>query len=650
MFESLKLYKEEAVDLEEVHGRLVAFGYSRQPKVAEEGDFAQRGGILDLFPVTFGAPIRIEFDGDKIAHIKSFNIATGQAFLDHRMAIILPVKGILPRKLKSHRRPVISEDIPINNFVDISPGDYVVHVKHGIGRYRGIERVSPVRNGISRCDISNGVKEAAGLVDYIVLEYAEGAKLYVPVFDIDLIQRYIGFEGRPPKVHKLGTKAWAVAKARAQKGIYSLAIDFLEMQAKRQALNGYLFSKDTDWQVELEKAFPFKDTPAQTRAALEIKRDMESAKPMDRLICGDVGYGKTEVALRAAFKAVMDNKQVALLVPTTILAEQHYATFTARMKNYPVNVEMLSRFRSDAEQKGISDALKEGAVDIIIGTHRLLSHDVGFKDLGLVIIDEEQRFGVKHKERLKRMRLLVDVLTLTATPIPRTLYMSLMGVKDMSVIDTPPESRIPVMTKVTAYDERIIKDGIMREIRRGGQIFFIHNRVQGLDKIAGRLSGIVPGAVIEEAHGQMPAHQLEDVMVRFIKGKIDVLVSTAIVQSGIDIPNANTIFVNRADMFGLADLYQLRGRVGRYTVQAYSYFMYPKGLILPKDAEARLKAIEEHTELGSGFKIAMEDLELRGAGNMLGTEQHGFIEAVGFDLYCRLLRNTIAGLQKNLPT
>lgn len=650
MFESLKLYKEEAVDLEEVHGRLVDFGYSRQPKVAEEGDFAQRGGILDLFPATFDAPIRIEFDSDKIAHIKSFNIATGQAFLDHRMAIILPVKGILPRKLKSHRRPVISEDIPINNFVDISPGDYVVHVKHGIGRYRGIERVSPVRNGISRCDISNGVKEAAGLVDYIVLEYAEGAKLYVPVSDIDFIQRYIGFEGKPPKVHKLGTKAWAAAKARAQKGIYSLAIDFLEMQAKRQALNGYLFSKDTDWQVELEKAFPFKDTPAQTRAALEIKRDMESAKPMDRLVCGDVGYGKTEVALRAAFKAVMDNKQVALLVPTTILAEQHYATFTARMKNYPVNVEMLSRFRSDAEQKGISNALKEGAVDIIIGTHRLLSHDVGFKDLGLVIIDEEQRFGVKHKERLKRMRLLVDVLTLTATPIPRTLYMSLMGVKDMSVIDTPPESRIPVMTKVTAYDERIIKDGIMREIRRGGQVFFIHNRVQGLDKIAGRLSGIVPGAVIEEAHGQMPAHRLEDVMVRFIKGKIDVLVSTAIVQSGIDIPNANTIFVNRADMFGLADLYQLRGRVGRYTVQAYSYFMYPKGLILPKDAEARLKAIEEHTELGSGFKIAMEDLELRGAGNMLGTEQHGFIEAVGFDLYCRLLRNTIAGLQKNLPT
>ncbi|MDP3787585.1 MAG: transcription-repair coupling factor [Candidatus Omnitrophota bacterium] len=633
MFESLKLYKAEVVDLNEIHGRLVEFGYRRQPKVAEEGDFAQRGGILDVFPVTFDAPVRLEFDGDKVAHIRSFNIATGEAFLDHQMAIILPIRGILPKKLKSHRRPVISEDIPINNFVDISPGDYVVHVKHGIGRYRGIERV----------------KEGAELLDYIVLEYAEGAKLYVPISDIDLIQKYIGFEGKPPKVYKLGTKAWAAAKARAQRGIYSLAMDFLEMQAKRQSLHGHAFSKDTDWQVELEKAFPFRDTPAQTRATLEIKRDMESTKPMDRLICGDVGYGKTEVALRAAFKAVMDNKQAALLVPTTILAAQHYATFKSRMKNYPVNIEMLSRFRNDAQLARILDGLKEGAVDIIIGTHRLLSHDVGFKDLGLAIIDEEQRFGVRHKEKLKRMRLLVDVLTLTATPIPRTLYMSLMGIKDMSVVDTPPETRIPVITKVTEYDEDIIKEGIKREIRRGGQVFFVHNRVQGLDKIASRLSTFVPKAVVEEAHGQMPPHQLEDVMIKFIKGEIDVLVSTAIVQSGIDIPNANTIFVNRADMFGLADLYQLRGRVGRYTVQAYSYFMYPKGIVLPKDAEMRLKAIEEHTELGSGFKIAMEDLELRGAGNMLGTEQHGFIDVIGFDLYCRLLRNTIAGLRKNLP-
>jgi transcription-repair coupling factor (superfamily II helicase) len=612
---------------------LVEFGYRRQPNVAEEGDFAQRGGILDVFPVTFDAPIRVEFDGDKIARIRSFNIATGEAFLDHQMAIVLPFKGILPRKLKSHRRPVISEDLPINNFVDISPGDHVVHVKHGIGRYRGIERV----------------KEAAGLVDYIVLEYAEGAKLYVPIADTGLIQRYIGFEGKPPKVYKLGTKAWAAAKARAQKGIYSLAMDFLEMQAKRQSLRGYAFSKDTDWQAELEKAFPFRDTPAQTRATLEIKRDMESVKPMDRLVCGDVGYGKTEVALRAAFKAVMDNKQAALLVPTTILAEQHYTTFKERMKKYPVNIEMLSRFRSDAEQARILDALKEGAVDIIIGTHRLLSHDVGFKDLGLVIIDEEQRFGVKHKEKLKRMRLLVDVLTLTATPIPRTLYMSLMGIKDMSVIDTPPEKRIPVATKVAEFDERIIKEGIRRELKRGGQVFFVNNRIQGLDKLAERLKDTVPEAKIEEAHGQMPAHELENIMIGFIKGRIDVLVSTAIVQSGIDIPNANTIFVNRADIFGLADLYQLRGRVGRYIVQAYSYFLYPKGWQLPKDAEARLKAIEEHTELGSGFKIAMEDLELRGAGNMLGTEQHGFIDAIGFDLYCRLLRNTVAGLRKNLP-
>jgi transcription-repair coupling factor (superfamily II helicase) len=637
MFESLKLYKEEAADLDWVHGRLVDLGYKRQIKVAEEGDFAQRGGILDVFPATFDAPIRLEFDGDKVASIRSFNIDTGEAFLEHQMAIILPIRGILPRQLKSHRRPAISEDMPINNFVDISPGDYVVHVKHGIGRYRGIERV----------------KETAGLIDYIALEYSEAEKLYVPISDIDLIQKYIGFEGKPPRVNKLGTKAWAAAKARAQKGIYSLAMDFLEMQAKRQALHGHAFSKDSDWQVELEKAFPFKDTPAQTRATLEIKRDMESDKPMDRLVCGDVGYGKTEVALRAAFKAVTDNKQVAILVPTTILAEQHYATFTARMKKYPVRIEMLSRFRSGAQQASILNGLREGAVDMIIGTHRLISRDVGFKDLGLVIIDEEQRFGVGHKDKLKRMRLLVDVLTLTATPIPRTLYMSLMGIKDMSVIDTPPEARIPVTTKVAEYSEDIVREGIKREVKRGGQVFFVHNRVQGLDRIAARLSAVVPEAIVEEAHGQMPARQLEDVMIRFIKGAIDVLVSTAIVQSGIDIPNANTIFVNRADMFGLSDLYQLRGRVGRYKAQAYSYFMYPKGLVLARDAEMRLKAIEEHTELGSGFKIAMEDLEMRGAGNMLGTEQHGFIETIGFDLYCRLLKSAIAGLhglRKNLPT
>ncbi len=635
MFESLKLYKNEELSLDKVHGRLVELGYERRPKVAEEGDFAQRGGILDIFPMTFDEPVRLEFDAEKLIHIKSFDIATGTSFLDHQMAIILPVKGIVPRKLKTLRIPGvdISEDLPISNFVDISPGDHVVHVKHGIGLYKGIERV----------------KEPKGFVDYIVLEYAEAAKLFVPMSDMGLVQKYIGFEGRPPKLYKLGSKAWALAKARARKGIYSLALEYIEIQAKREALKGFTFSKDTEWQAELEKSFPFKDTPAQARAAQDIKRDMESPRPMDRLICGDVGYGKTEVALRAAFKAVTDNKQVAMLVPTTILAEQHYATFKERMKKYPVNIEMLSRFRSGSEQDAIIAGVKDGSVDIIIGTHRLLSQDVSFKELGLVIIDEEQRFGVKHKERLKRMRLLVDVLTLTATPIPRTLYMSLMGIKDMSVIDTPPENRIPVATRVAEFDERIIKEGITRELKRGGQVFFVNNRIQGLNKLAQRLKEIVPKAKVEEAHGQMPAHELEDIMVGFIKGRIDVLVSTAIIQSGIDIPNANTIFVNRADMFGLADLYQLRGRVGRYIVQAHSYFLYPKGWQLPKDAEARLKAIEEHTELGSGFKIAMEDLELRGAGNLLGTEQHGFIQAIGFDLYCRLLRSTIAGLRKGLP-
>ncbi len=631
MFESLKLYKDATVDLEQIHSRLIDFGYKRKPQVGEEGDFAQRGGILDIFPATFDVPIRIEFEGEKIAFIKSFNIATGKPYLDHQMAIILPIKGISPRKLKGYQKPMVSEDMPINNFVDISTGDYVVHVKHGIGRYLGIERV----------------REGDKFVDYIVIEYAGAAKLYVPMDDMHLVQRYIGFEGKPPNIYKLGTKTWAQTKARAQKGIYSLALEFLEMQAKRQALKGHAFSEDTDWQIELERNFPFKETAGQAKSTQEIKRDMESPKPMDRLICGDVGYGKTEVALRTAFKAVMDNKGVAILVPTTILAEQHYATFKERLKSYPVNVEMLSRFRNDVEQGRILNGLRQGLVDIVIGTHRLLSDDIKFKDLGLVIIDEEQRFGVKHKEKLKRMRLLVDVLTLTATPIPRTLYMSLMGIKDMSVIDTPPENRIPVITKVIEYDEGIVKEGIMRELKRGGQIYFVHNRIQGIDKIAKRLSEMVPKATIAKAHGQMPSSLLEDVMIRFIKGEVDVLVSTAIVQSGIDIPNANTIFINRADMFGLADLYQLRGRVGRYDVQAYAYFLVPKGTMLPKDAKMRLKAIEEHTELGSGFKIAMEDLKLRGAGNLLGTEQHGFIQAIGFDLYCRLLRNAVSALSRH---
>ncbi len=632
MFESIKLYKNEELSLENVHRRLVDAGYRRQPIVEEEGDFAQRGGILDIFPMGFDEPIRIEFDDDRLTRIRSFDIATGSSFLDHQMAMVLPVKGVIPRKIRAHRSVgEMTEDLPISNFIDISPGDFVVHVKHGIGKYNGIERV----------------KEPKGPVDYMVVEYAEGAKLYVPMDDMNLVQRYVGFEGRPPKLYRLGSRTWALAKARAQKGIYSLALEYVEIQAKRESLKGHAFSKDTDWQAELEKSFPFDDTPAQAKASSEIKADMEKPKPMDRLVCGDVGYGKTEVALRAAFKAVMDNKQVAMLVPTTILAEQHYSTFSERVKGYPVNVEMLSRFRSKLEQKKIVEGVRDGSVDIIIGTHRLLSHDIRFKDLGLVVIDEEQRFGVRHKERLKRMRLLVDVLTLTATPIPRTLYMSLMGIKDMSVIDTPPKNRIPVATKVAEFDERIIKSGIERELKRSGQVFFVNNRIQGLNKLATRLKEMVPSARVEEAHGQMPAHELESIMVAFIKGKIDVLVSTAIVQSGIDIPNANTIFVNRADMFGLADLYQLRGRVGRYTVQAYSYFLYPRGWQLPKDAEARLKAIEEHTELGSGFKIAMEDLELRGAGNLLGTEQHGFIQAIGFDLYCRLLRSTIAGLKKS---
>jgi transcription-repair coupling factor (superfamily II helicase) len=401
-----------------------------------------------------------------------------------------------------------------------------------------------------------------------------------------------------------------------------------------------------DWQKELEGSFPYTETPDQSRSTMEIKQDMESQKPMDRLICGDVGYGKTEVALRAAFKAVMDNKQVAVLVPTTILAEQHYYTFSGRVSKYPIRVEMLSRFKTTKEQEAIIQGIADGSIDIVIGTHRLVSDDIKFKDLGLVIIDEEQRFGVKHKEKLKRLRLLVDVLTLTATPIPRTLYMSLMGAKELSIINTPPRDRLPVETHVSEYSEGIIRDAVNYEINRGGQVFFVHNRVEGIDKIANDIKGLMPKARIEVAHGQMPERMLEQAMTKFIKGQADILISTAIIESGIDIPNANTIIVNRADMFGLADLYQLRGRVGRFKRKAFAYFLIPKNLIMTKDVQKRLLAIKKFTELGSGFKIAMEDLQLRGAGNLLGAEQHGYMEAVGFDLYCRLLKGAISSVKK----
>lgn len=626
MFKSLKLYVGANINLEGLLASLVEFGYKRQESVSEEGDFSRRGGIIDIFPFTFELPIRTEFDQDKIISIKTFNALTGVSLWAHSMVIILPVK-----KTHAHKTLTFTEDFPLENFIDLKGGDYVVHTQHGIGRYLSLQKIKV------------GDKPR----DHLVIEYDRQEKLYVPVENMHLIQKYIAFQARKPKLHKLGSRVWQKTKDRTRKGIQKLAWELISLQAMRMSAGGFKYSADTDWQQQFERSFPYKETADQLRATLEVKLDMESVKPMDRLLCGDVGYGKTEVAMRAAFKAVMDNKQVGYLVPTTILAEQHYQNFLSRLTDFPVNIQMLSRFKTESEQKEIIGDLAKGSLDIVIGTHRLLSDDIKFKDLGLLIIDEEQRFGVKAKEKLKTIKLNTDVLTLTATPIPRTLYMSLMGSKDLSLINTPPQNRLPIKTIVVEYDEDLIRQAILKEFNRKGQVYFVHNRIQDIEKIQERLKGSLPSSVnLVTAHGRMPAKLLETVMVDFLKGRIDVLICTMIIESGIDIPNVNTIIVNNAQTFGLSDLHQLRGRVGRFNRPAYAYLMTPRNATLSSDAKKRLASIEEHSQLGSGFKIAMEDLEIRGAGNLLGIEQHGFILAVGFDLYCRLLREAISGFQK----
>jgi transcription-repair coupling factor (superfamily II helicase) len=519
-------------------------------------------------------------------------------------------------------------------FSDVSPGDYVVHIEHGIGLFQGLIKLAV--DGIER--------------EYLQVDYAAGDKLYVPIHQVDRLSRYVGVGDRPPSVHRLGTADWARVKAQAKRAVEDIAKDLLELYSAREVIPGHAFPPDAPWQAELEAAFPYIETKDQLAAVEAVKTDMEQSKPMDRLVCGDVGYGKTEVALRAAFKAVMDGKQAALLVPTTILAQQHHQTFLERLKPFPVEVEMLSRFRSRGEQQKVLERLRKGQVDIVIGTHRLLQKDVAFKDLGLLIIDEEQRFGVTHKEKLKQMRKEVDVLTLTATPIPRTLHMSLMGVRDMSTIETPPEERLPIATHVGEYDESLIRKAILRELARGGQVYFVHNRVQGINQMAQRLTKIVPEASLTIGHGQMPERELEQVMLDFAAGKVDVLVCTSIIQNGLDIPNVNTIIVNRADHFGLAQLYQLRGRVGRSAVRAYAYFLHARHQRLSETARKRLQAILEASELGAGFRIAMRDLEIRGAGELLGARQHGHIAAVGFDLYCRLLAQAVRELKGEEPS
>ena len=534
-----------------------------------------------------------------------------------------------PRRAR-RARPVAPETF----FADVQPGSYVVHIEHGIGLFAGLVKMA----------LGGGERE------YLLVKYAADDELYVPVYQADRLSRYVGVSDQPPRINRLGTAEWSRVKAQAKKAVEEIADDLLALYAARQVVRGHAFGPDTFWQAELEASFPYLETEAQLRALDEIKADMERVRPMDRLVCGDVGYGKTEVALRAAFKAVMDGKQVAILVPTTVLAQQHYQTFSERLKPFPVSVAMLSRFLTRAQQEEVVERLAQGGVDIVIGTHRLLSSDVTFKDLGLLIIDEEQRFGVAHKERLKQVRQEVDVLTMTATPIPRTLHMSLAGVRDMSTIDTPPEERLPVRTHVGEYDETLIRQAILRELDRGGQVYFVHNRVMGIYQMAQRLRKLLPEARIAVAHGQMAERELEGAMLEFAAGNVDVLVCTSIIESGLDIPNANTLIVNRADQFGLAQLYQLKGRVGRGARRAYAYFLHPRLASLSETARQRLQTIAEATELGAGFRIAMRDLEIRGAGELLGARQHGHIAAVGFDLYARLLAQAVqeARLQKQV--
>jgi transcription-repair coupling factor (superfamily II helicase) len=521
------------------------------------------------------------------------------------------------------------EGARLQSWTELTPGDLVVHVHHGIGIYRGLERLS----------IGGGER------DYLHIEYAGGDALYVPTDQIALVARYIGVEGQTPQIHRLGGAEWDREKRRVRERAREMARELLELYAARERAKGHAFSPDTPWQHELEQAFPFEETPDQLKAIEEVKRDMESPRPMDRLVCGDVGYGKTEVALRAAFKAVMDGKQVAVLVPTTILAQQHYTVFRERFAPYPVRVELLSRFLGPREQAEVLDGLRTGQVDVVIGTHKLLSPAVRFRDLGLVIIDEEQRFGVRHKERLKQLRTQVDVLTLTATPIPRTLHMSLAGLRDLSVMETPPEARQPIRTFIREEDPALIQEAIRRELGRGGQVYVVHNRVETIERAARKIRRVVPEARVAVAHGQMPEAKLERVMLDFMAGRYDVLVCTTIVEIGLDIPRVNTIIIEDAHLLGLAQLYQLRGRVGRADRQAYAYLLYPAHARLTPEAEQRLLAMREFVELGSGLRLAIRDLEIRGAGNLLGPEQHGHLAAVGLDLYLRLLDQAVRELR-----
>lgn len=535
-------------------------------------------------------------------------------------------------KTKKKKKRKSYDGQKILNFAELKPGDYVVHENHGLGIYQGIEKI----------EIDKVAK------DYMKISYAAGGNLYIPATQLDLIQKYASADAKKPKLNRLGGQEWTKTKSRVRGAVKEIAKDLVALYAARQEKEGFVYGKDTVWQKEFEEMFPFEETEDQLLAIEAVKRDMESTKIMDRLICGDVGYGKTEIAIRAAFKAVQEDKQVVYLVPTTVLAQQHYNTFVQRMKDFPVRVDLMCRFRTPAQQKKTAEDTKRGLVDIVIGTHRVLSDDMEYKDLGLLIIDEEQRFGVQHKEKIKKLKENVDVMTLTATPIPRTLHMSLIGIRDMSVLDEAPIDRMPIQTYVMEYNDEMVREAIQRELSRQGQVYYVYNKVKDIDEIAAKIQKLVPEANVAYAHGQMREHKLENIMLDFINGEIDVLVSTTIIETGLDISNANTMIIHDADQLGLSQMYQLRGRVGRSNRMAYAFLMYRRDKLLREVAEKRLAAIREFTELGSGFKIALRDLEIRGAGNLLGAEQHGHMEAVGYDLYCKMLNEAVKHLKGEL--
>src|SRR5690625_1429742 len=553
-------------------------------------------------------------------------LATGFELPLHKIAVITDQELFKTKTKKRQKKSQkLSNAERMKSYTELKEGDYVVHVNHGVGRFAKIETLEV-----------QGVQK-----DFMLILYRGEDRLFVPIDQIDLVQKFVGSEGKKPKLHKLGGTEWTKVKSRVQSSVEDIADDLIKLYDERQGQKGYVFDKDTELHQEFEAQFPYQETADQLRSIEEIKQDMQKPRPMDRLLCGDVGYGKTEVAIRAAFKAVMDGKQVAFLVPTTILAQQHFETIIERFQSYPVEVRLLSRFRTRKEQQETIKDVKRGIVDIVIGTHRLLSKDVVYKDLGLLVVDEEQRFGVKHKEKIKQIKTNVDVLTLTATPIPRTLHMSMLGIRDLSVIETPPENRFPVQTYVLEHNMAFIKEAIERELARGGQVFLLYNRVNQIDKVAQEISSLVETARVSTAHGRMNETELENVMLEFLEGESDILVSTSIIETGVDIPNVNTLIVYDADHMGLSQLYQLRGRVGRSNRVAYAYFTYRRDKILTEVSEKRLQAIKEFTELGSGFNIAMRDLSIRGAGNLLGSQQHGFIDSVGFDMYSQMLKDAI---------